>query len=177
MLNLSFSKIFNAAERETGLHRAVDLLQQDTTDFDRLGSGGNGDGDDGAGNSSSGGNGGGSSSRVKFVVPEEPGIVSLRTAIRHVARPDPSLPAPAAPSSSSSRVGGGGVGRGATAPPPADILDAVRARAAQRVDPSALALAHITLSQAPCPPLKLLPESQLHALINVNTEQLAAAGR
>ena len=136
MMHPSFTKIMHAAERETGLHRAVDLLQQDTTDFDRLGGG---DVEDGAGG---GGDRGGGGNRVKFVVPEEPGIVSLRTAIRHVERPDPALPI--ANNSSSS---GGGSGRGATAPA-MDLLDAVRARAAQRIDPLALAQVHCMTDHA-----------------------------
>ena len=70
-----FQTLFRAADHEVGLDRPLDLFQHDTSEFDRLAE--SGDQEDQGGGSSA-------SQQRKFVIPEEPGIISLRCAIRHV---------------------------------------------------------------------------------------------
>ena len=64
----SFQQLFSAADRECQIYRPIDVIQADTTDFDRLGD--NGDNDE-------------LNSRSKIVL-EEAGILLLRSTIRHV---------------------------------------------------------------------------------------------
>jgi hypothetical protein len=66
----SFQKLFSAADRECEIYRPIDVIQADTTEFDRLAD--QGDNDD--------------QGRSSKIATEEAGILVLRSAIRHVPK-------------------------------------------------------------------------------------------
>jgi Protein of unknown function (DUF3591) len=78
MLSCSFQKLFSAADIECQIYRPVDVIQADTTEFDRLAD--QGDNDD--------------QNRSSKIVLEEAGILTLRSTIRHVPMDTPQTLAP-----------------------------------------------------------------------------------
>ena len=93
MLGISFQKLFSIADMECQIYRPIDVIQADTTDFDRIADAG--DNDD--------------PNRSSKIVVEEPGILVLRSTIRHVPMDVPQNSAPKyliqnAPSSQTDRV-------------------------------------------------------------------------
>ena len=68
MFGNSFQKLFAVADKECQIFRPIDVIQADTTDFDRLAD--QGDAED--------------QNRSKKIILEEPGILVLRSTIRHV---------------------------------------------------------------------------------------------
>lgn len=78
MLGISFQKLFSIADLECQIYRPIDVIQADTTDFDRIADAG--DNDD--------------PTRSSKIVVEEPGILVLRSTIRHVPMDIPQYSTP-----------------------------------------------------------------------------------
>ena len=93
MSGISFQKLFSLADLECQIYRPIDVIQADTTDFDRIADAG--DNDD--------------PNRSSKIIVEEPGILVLRSTIRHVPMDVPQNTAPKyliqnAPSSHTERM-------------------------------------------------------------------------